>query len=78
MEDKPTINDLQTQLDLLQTRVDALLDYSRIPLELENGLLARGFTKVILNGTTGSVYVAPTSGASPTTQITFTNGLRTL
>lgn len=29
------------------------------------------------NGITGTVYVAPSSGASPTVPITFTNGIRT-
>lgn len=51
-------------------------DYSNIPLEIENALIARGFNKQLITGVTDTVYVAASSGASPTKAITFINGVR--
>lgn len=68
------------QLDNLQKAFDSLKDYSLIPLELENALIARGFTKTTpVTGLAGTstVYVASSSGGAVTTAITFTKGIRT-
>lgn len=63
--------------NLIDKRImEVLGDYSKIPLEVENALLARGFIKDT-TGITGTVYVAASSGGAVTTAITFTNGRRT-
>lgn len=85
---------LLAQIPILKQRLDALLDYSTLPLELENALLARGFIKIYgltngflkynngqvtsVLGTSRTVYVAASSGAPANQLIISTDGLITV
>ncbi len=67
------IEELQRQITELTNRMNALEDYSRIPLATENALLARGFTKngfpnltgiVLANGASAPTAITPLAGSS--------------
>lgn len=64
------MKELQDKIIELENRMNALLDYSKIPLELENALIARGFSKSGLPVATGIVKANSNNPATAITGVT--------
>ena len=82
------MQELEQRIEDLENRLRAMNDYSKLTLEFERALIARGFMSAsdkssiarglnLLGGVTETIYTAPSSGAPATTATIVIDGLIT-